>query len=241
MKKAPAVEPPSSLGSLRWNRQRWDNPEEWELYGDNWTFHAEFCNQPYDTWKQAVVDTFLNPFLGADVDVLEIAPGHGRWTEFIVGRSQSLTLVDLNESCIDVCRQRFGSHPEISFITNDGRSLPVADASMDLIWSFGSFVHIDPQDVEAYLAEFRRVLRPGGRFVVHHAGWPEWSCPLIARHIAKGEWRPFGGRVPMSAEGFASIATHHDLSVDEQVRTWGEVNEFGLAFNDVVTIGSLRP
>jgi len=244
---------PTFHGSVEWNRQKWGNADHWERNGNNWSFHAEFCGQPYERWRQSVVETFIEPYLGPDIDVLEIAPGQGRWTEYIVGNSASLTLVDLNQSCIEVCRERFGSQPELTFITNDGRSLPVADESMDLIWSFGGFVHFDPRDVDAYLGEFRRVLRPGGRFVIHHTGWPDSTLrfvPLtrhlgrpgrvLQRRLSQGRWRPGGDRVAMSPKQFVSRATNHDLCLGQQVRTWGADDEFGLAFNDVISIGWRR-
>jgi SAM-dependent methyltransferase len=222
-------------------------------HGDNWTFHADSCGQPYESWKRSVVETFLEPYLRPDIDVIEIAPGHGRWTHYMVGRVRSLTLVDVNASCLDVCRERFASHPNIRYVCNDGRSLLAPDASVDLVWSFGSFVHMDAHEVGAYLSESHRVLRPGARFVVHHAGWPQWSMLLdpitrragkpgrvLQHRLAQGAWRPGGDRVAMSAERFAAMARRHGLVVDRQVRTWGPAGAFGLGFHDVITIGS-RP
>ncbi len=217
----------------------WRDPNKWEHDGDDWSFHADSCGQPYRDWKQAVVNAFLEPFLSVDVDFLEVAPGHGRWTEFMVGRTRSLTLVDLDADCIGVCRERFGNHAEVEFLVNDGRSVPVADASVDVIWSFGTFVHIGLDDFDAYVADFRRVLRPGGRFIIHHAGWPSGSRERVRRHIERGQGWWFGDRVPMSPEHVVSMAKHHDLDVDEQVRTWGADREWGLAFNDIITIGSV--
>ncbi|HTT87353.1 MAG TPA: class I SAM-dependent methyltransferase [Acidimicrobiales bacterium] len=240
-----------ALGSIEWNRAMWGNPGSWEDGGNNWSFHAESCGQPYEQWKASVVATFIAPFCGPDVDVLELAPGHGRWTEYFVGNSASLTLVDLNVSCISVCKERFGSRPEVRFIVNDGHSLPVPDASIDLVWCFGSFVHFVPSDVDAYLGEFRRVLRPGGAFVAHHTGWPDGTLRLVPltrrlgrpgrvlqHRLGQGLWRPGGDRVEMSARRFAAMANNHGLVVDHQVRTWGENRQFGLAFNDVVSVGS---
>jgi SAM-dependent methyltransferase len=239
------------FGSVQWNQRQWGDPAAWECNGDNWTFHAEHCDQPYRRWKQSVVETFIEPYLAPDADVIEIASGHGRWTEHMVGRVRSLMLVDVNVSCLEACRERFGSRGGIRYVCNDGRTLPTADGSVDLIWSFGSFVHIDARDVDAYLAEFRRVLRPTGRYVIHHAGWPQWSMPVAAvtrfagrpgrvvqHRLAQGAWRPGGDRVAMSAERFARMASRHELRVDEQVRCWGPACEFGLAFNDVITVGS---
>ena len=86
-------------------------------------------------------DTYLQPFLSPDVDALEVGPGYGRWTEFMVGCARSLTLVDVGSTCIEACRHRFGDElPAEAFVVNDGRSLPVVDSSLDLVWSFGTFV-----------------------------------------------------------------------------------------------------
>jgi ubiquinone/menaquinone biosynthesis C-methylase UbiE len=239
-----------ALGSVAWNRKHWDRAE-WEQYGNGWTFHANACRQPYESWKDSVVTTFLDPYLHDADDVVEIAPGHGRWTEYMVGRTGSLTLADVTASCIDVCRERFGQYDNIRYFVNDGRSLPGGNASADLIWSFGSFVHIDPRDTNAYLAEFARVLKPGGRFVIHHSGWPDWTLRLVPftrragrpgrvvqHRIAHGFWKPGGDRVAMSSERFSKLARSHGLRVDHQVRQWGPRNEFSLAFNDVITIGT---
>ena len=199
-------------------------------------------------------EDFPEPYLGLDADFLEIGPGYGRWTEFMVGRTRSLTLVDLNANCIEVCRDRFASSGSVSFVANDGRSLPVPDGSTDVVWSFGSFVHFDTREIAAYLGECARVLRVGGRFVIHHAGWPEWSLTtlpvtkhmgrsgrVLQHRISQGRWRPGGDRTPMSAHWFASLASANGLRVDEQVRTWGEGDEYGLAFNDVISIGTNVP
>src|SRR5579863_8119223 len=96
------------VGSVEWNRAQWSDGAVWERDGNDWTFHADSCGQPYERWKQALVKELLEPFLGARIDFLEIGPGQGRWTEFIAGRTRSLTLVDLSPQCLDICRERFG-------------------------------------------------------------------------------------------------------------------------------------
>ena len=141
------------VGSIEWNRTHWGDSAAWEESGNSWTFHADSCGQPYEWWKKTLLGEFLEPYLGLDADFLEIGPGYGRWTEFMVGRTRSLTLVDLNSNCIEVCRERFASLSNISFAANDGRSLPVPDGSIDVVWSFGSFVHFDTREIAAYLGE----------------------------------------------------------------------------------------
>jgi SAM-dependent methyltransferase len=239
------------FGSIEWNKSKWGDDASWEAGGNNWTFHADNCGQPYDIWKKTFLGELIEPYLGRHLDFVEIGPGFGRWTEFIVGQTRSLLLVDLNDNCIEVCRDRFGQHAGVLFETNDGRSLPALSESIDMVWSFGSFVHFDPSEVEAYLGECGRVLRPRGRFVIHHSGWPDWSLrtvPLTMRmgrpgqvlqhRLGQRRWRPGGDRAPMSEKWFASIAARQGLTVQKQIRTWGPNDEYGLAFNDVISIGS---
>jgi len=38
---------------------------------------------------------------------LEIAPGHGRWTQFLQRLCQSLVAVDISEKCVEHCKTRF--------------------------------------------------------------------------------------------------------------------------------------
>lgn len=241
------------MASITSNRTTYNNPGTWNRRGDSWTFHADACGQDYETWKRSVVEHFLEPFLSPETDVLEVGPGFGRWTEFMVGRCRSLTLVDVSDVCIEACHKRFADDlPEEAFLVNDGRSLPVPDSSQDLVWSFASFVHIDEPEVADYLAECRRVLRPGGRFVIHHAGWNDWSLSLTPltrpfgrpgrfiqhRVLAVGRWSRVGGRAPMSAARFARMATASGFVVDQQVDRWGDEEQFSVAYRDVITVGT---
>ena len=61
------------------------------------------------------------------------------------------------------------------------------DASIDRIWSFDVFVHIQAIDIEAYVAQFARILRPGGTALIHHSksgtfarGWRSDMIPSRA-------------------------------------------------------------
>ncbi|WP_435769253.1 class I SAM-dependent methyltransferase [Nocardioides sp. SYSU DS0651] len=69
----------------------------------------------------------------------------------------------------------------------DGRRLPVADASVDLVMSTDAWEHID--DHEAVARESHRVLRPGGRLLVAvPAGMALWSGHDVALgHVRRYE------------------------------------------------------
>ena len=46
-----------------------------------------------------------------------------------------------------------------------------------------------------------------------------------------------GLRSAVSARQFANLVARHDLLLDGQVRNWGSECEYGLAFQDVISIG----
>src|SRR5215469_938916 len=108
------------MPSIDWNRRMWNDPTTWVDRGDEWRFHAHRSLLSYGTWKASIVSSFIDPYVGPEVDMLEVGPGYGRWSEFMIGRVRSLALVDLNPTCIEACRERFGSSdPTVSYEVND--------------------------------------------------------------------------------------------------------------------------
>jgi len=88
--------------------------------------------------------------------LLEIAPGFGRWTQYLKDLADYLIVVDLTEKCIMACRERFAAAANISYVVNDGRSLgSVSDVSVDFIFSFDSLVHVEADVIESYLPSLR--------------------------------------------------------------------------------------
>jgi ubiquinone/menaquinone biosynthesis C-methylase UbiE len=242
------------MPSVEWNNQAWDQTHGWASDGDEWSGLAAHCGQPYEAWKQALIDTFMLPNIGPETDVLEIAPGHGRWTQTLIPNARSVTLVDLSASCIEVCQERFADATNVTYHVNDGRSLAmVPDRSIDFVWSFDSFVHIEIDVIDAYLAEWARVLRPGGRFVVHHADKRNWSLSLVPvtrklgqvgrvvqRVASQGRLRDSGNRSNVSAELMASTAEKHGFRIDRQTDRWGPSGEFTVTkYRDTITAATL--
>jgi len=236
---------------IEWNREVWDQAHDWSKDGDEWIGMAEHCRQPYEAWKSALVEEFLTPQVH-DKDVLEIAPGHGRFSQFIVPAARSTTLVDLSQTCLDACQSRFAAATNVTYVLTDGTSLPgVADESMDFVWSFDSFVHMELAVIDAYLAEIARVLRPGGGFTLHHAGKRDWALKLapaahrigrvgrVALRVAgQGRLHDSGRRADVSRERVAASLQSHGLTLTRQVQSWGSNGQFDVKkYGDWVTTG----
>jgi ubiquinone/menaquinone biosynthesis C-methylase UbiE len=149
------------LNSASMNKAIW---EAWDWSGGGREFGT-------DAWKESVIRCLLEPHLPAGGATLEIGPGSGRWTEALIGRSSRFVAVDISQACVDVCRARFAASKHATFLLGSGRDLSgVESGSIDALWSFDVFVHVNTGEVRAYAPEFARVLRPGGRGAIHHGG-----------------------------------------------------------------------
>lgn len=238
------------MPSIDWNKQAWGKEHAWAQEGDEWSGMAAHCGVPYDEWKRGLVDAFVLPFVGPDKDVIEIAPGHGRWSETLIDEAHSVRLVDLNPECLEACRSRFADATNVSYVETDGSSIPADDSSADFVWSFDSFVHIDPQDVYAYLGEIARVLRPRGYAVLHHANKtaagvalaprlaPYGTAGKVAtRLVAQTMWKSGGNRSNLNARMVADRAQQEGLSVAQQTDRWGPSGRSTVArFRDVISV-----
>lgn len=238
------------MPDIEWNRRTWDRTHHWAEDGDEWSGMADHCRQPYLDWKQALVEAFLLPHTRGDV--LEIAPGHGRFSEYIVGTADRTVLVDLSQSCLDACRARFADHPTVDYVLTDGSTLPgVESSSIDFVWSFDSFVHMERVVIASYLEEIERVLRPGGVFVLHHAGKRHLALPLAApaRHLgapgrvayrlaSQGRLRDSGRRAEVSRRLVSQMVAERGMRVVDQVQSWGDHGQYDVAkYGDWITTG----
>ena len=173
------------MPSLDWNR-RWGSDLERQLRKQRLRYYGEQWGDPAaPRWRRVlgtlvgkarfrklpqVVRDYIEPYVRPDAACLEIGPGGGRWTQFLLG-ARELVLVDLNPEFFDYLRARFpDAVARMRFYQTRGYDLAgVSDASIDFAFSFGTFVHIEPEGIDAYLAELRRVLKPGAVAVLQYA------------------------------------------------------------------------
>jgi SAM-dependent methyltransferase len=214
--------------NIKANRQKWDRDHPWPEDGDEWKGQSVDCKIPYPEWKQSLIDHLIAPSVTADMHVLEIAPGHGRWTEALVARAQKATVVDLSQTCLDFCRARFAGK-NVDYFLTDGASLPPElTGSIDFLWSFDAFVHMAPGVIEAYLREIARVLKPGARAIVHHSG-----IENLDAHEQRGHQ---GWRSAVNASMVRGFAEEAGLKVLSQISFWDDARGIGVPrHNDKIT------
>ena len=230
----------------------WNHEYSWEADGDEWSDQAGFCKVPYPRWKASIIETLIRPNLHKGSMAVELAPGHGRWSGHIASMAGNVALVDMSPGCIEHCRKKFSALGNISYFINDGKSLPfIGDSSVDFIFSFDSFVHIEKEETASYLSEFARVLKKGGRAVIHHPGRRHSTLSLggillklsLPGRLAYGIlttgrlMKHYGMRANISRESFALMAGRSGLKVVSQFDSWGKEDEFNVKlFRDCITI-----
>lgn len=150
--------------------QSWD----WSQEGDEWS--AAWGGTPA-LWYGALLPR-IHAFVPTGT-ILEIAPGYGRWSQYLKDLCERLVMVDLAPQCIDHCRERFSEARNITYHVNDGRSLAmVEDQSVDFVFSFDSLVHADAEVIDSYLAQLAGKLKPDGLGFIHHSN--AGAYPLVS-------------------------------------------------------------
>src|SRR5947209_5905330 len=97
---------------------------------------------------------------------VEIGCGAGRLTAALADDFRRVVALDVSQDMIDGARLRTPS--VVEFRQVDGPVIPLGDDEADGVFSVHVFQHLESRDVlAAYLAEARRVLRPGGALMVH--------------------------------------------------------------------------
>jgi len=187
----------------------WNNPDNWIDNGHEWSKYYGTTDKLWD-----VIYSKISKYIKGDA--LEIAPGFGRITKYLIPEVNSLSIIDLNELCIEKCIDNFGSNIK-SYVVNDGKSLCFPDNSFDFIISYDSFVHMTSDVIENYIKEISRTLRKDGYVFIHHSFFFGKDEP--SKNIA--------GRSNMTPDLFKSMVNKFDMEVisQENFRTSDAVND----------------
>jgi SAM-dependent methyltransferase len=197
---------------------------------------AHWADSYFGELYLASVDDLLTPGLSAlEADViasllrlapgervLDIACGHGRHARIFAGRGIRVAGVDRSADYLrraradDEAGRRRG---RVAYVRGDFRALPFASARFDAAFSwYASLFLFDDATNEACLAEAARVVRPGGRLLVHHAN----PMRLAADRRASAERRLPDGSV-VEEESVFDPATGVDRCARRVVRPDGAV------------------
>ncbi|MCX6035559.1 MAG: class I SAM-dependent methyltransferase [Chloroflexi bacterium] len=99
--------------------------------------------------------------------VLDVATGNGQFINFLIESLKDydeIIGIDTSEKAAVAFAEAFKDKPQVRFVRMDAVKMNFPDASFDTVCISNSLHHMP--DLEPVLAEMRRVLRPGGHFII---------------------------------------------------------------------------
>jgi len=211
------------------NVYTWDSKHTWPKDGDEWVGQADICGVPYEVWKESLVQHLIVPYVDKGTCLLEIGPGHGRWTKYHAELAGHVITVDVSASCLNFCRERLDLYNNVDYFLTAGETLPrCATGMIDVVWSYDAFVHMDEEVIRGYLHEIRRVLKTDGAAMIHHSNIED-----VTHH--RQDEHP-GWRSAMTGELMCNLAREAELEVVSQFVYWDEERRIGVPrFDDRIT------
>ncbi len=234
MSREAARRPVGEAETRRANRSWWDAEAE--------GYHAEhgrFLGDAGFVWgPEGWTEEELDLLAARDgMTVLEIGAGAAQCSRWLAAhRGVRVVASDLSRGMLRTAQRidAAGGAPAaagVPLLQCDGTALPVADASVDRVFTaYGVLPFV--ADSEAVLREAARVLRPGGRFVASTSHPVRWAFPDVPGPDGLTARTSYFDRTPYveSEAGVVTYAEHH-RTLGDLVR---QVAAAGLVLLDLV-------
>ena len=178
------------------------NKNIWSKYAVNWDKQNIYIENPNvsskvekdsylnfigDEWGNVadtikLIEQYIYPYITKTSTVGEIGVGGGRIASKISSHVKKLYCFDISEPMLERAKNALSNYSNINYILLTEASLPESlSSSLDFIYSFDVFVHLDLHTIWKYFLEIRRILKPGGKAFLHTTnlkspkGWERFS------------------------------------------------------------------
>jgi SAM-dependent methyltransferase len=147
----------------------------------------------YKVWHSSapppeLVAAMDDGWLGVPRRALDLGCGLGTELAHLARRGVALT-VGVDRS-IAALQRAHRLHPDVRFVQGDVLGLPFPDSTFDAALDRGCFHYLPAADRPRYAVEVRRVLRPGGRFLLRACLYAQGVRNDLTEPVI---WRTFAG------------------------------------------------
>jgi SAM-dependent methyltransferase len=155
--------------------------------------------------RRAILDRVLDRFAKHSRRAVDVGCGSGRNMQLLARYSDWVMGLDRSPAALELAAAR-----RLPIACADGHALPLADSSVDLLSALDVIEHLD--DDMGALAEFRRILQPGGLLLItvpaYRFLWSEHDEALMhRRRYAASELR-----AKLAHLGFRIVKRSHFMS-----------------------------
>ena len=205
-------------------------PAEFDAYDRNYNEVVDralsFSGLTVDFFTRVKADYFLELLASSASpakrpDVIDIGCGIANSHPLLTGHFGRLVGVDVSTACIAAAAAR---NPQNEYATFDGLNLPYSAESFDAASAVCVFHHVPMTDRVRLASNVRRVLRPGGIFVIFEHNPLN---PITLHVVSNCEFdkdavllRKRETEKLLAEAGFREISTRFILSVPAKGRVW---------------------
>lgn len=152
---------------------------------------------------------------GPALEVLDIGPGNGDSKKFIdaLAGPARWTAIEVTPKYVEACKQ-LGYERIVEGVDLERDALPLPDASFDVVIASHVLEHLE--NAPMALAEWLRVLRPGGHLLIGVPMHPGWLAAL-----ARLKYRLFGRRPRQHCLFFSMRSLKRFFAGLTVERVWG--------------------
>ncbi|MEV6327725.1 class I SAM-dependent methyltransferase [Streptomyces sp. NPDC051909] len=184
--------------ALRATREAYDTaaPVYAELFRDS------LRDSPLD---RAMLSAFAEAVGAGGGHVADLGCGPGHVTAHLAEAGLAAFGVDASPAMIGLARE---AHPGLRFEVGSMSALDLADGALGGILSRWSIIHTPPREVPAVLAEFHRVLAPGGHLLLGFWATDDSAPALVSDHAVAPayRWSPDRLAEMLRESGIAEVA-----------------------------------
>ncbi|MEV8036879.1 class I SAM-dependent methyltransferase [Streptomyces sp. NPDC002742] len=165
-----------------------------------------------DTLRESPLDrAILSAFAdvvraSGDGQVADLGCGPGHITAHLDELGLAAFGVDASPAMIELARQ---AYPDLRFEVGSMAALDIADGALGGVLSRWSIIHTPPQELPVILAEFHRVLAPGGHLLIGFSASEDPSHPtqVFDHTVAPAyRWWPDHLAAMLRDSGLAEVA-----------------------------------
>ncbi|MFI1093578.1 class I SAM-dependent methyltransferase [Streptomyces sp. NPDC020917] len=167
-------------------------------------FRDELRDRPLE---RALLSAFAEVVgAGGNGRVADLGCGPGHITSHLAELGLSVCGVDASPAMVGTARRNF---PGLRFDVGSMAALDIADGTLDGVLSRWSVIHTPPDELPAILAEFHRVLAPGGHLLIGFSATdgPSHPTQVFDHAVAPAyRWWPDHLAALLGASGLAEVA-----------------------------------